>query len=85
MMTHRMSLRKDYPELKCQAKLKISQNKVFILCNEVIHRNLAAVQKNSIFKLDLTYPGILSVKLPSIPMFYTCKKTFLSVLLAHQI
>ena len=56
------------------SKLKISKNKIFILCNEIIHKNLAAVQKNSILKLVLTYPGIFSVKWPSIPMFYTCKK-----------
>ena len=67
------------------SKLKIGKNKMFIVCNEIIHKNLAPVQKNSIFKLDLTYPGIFSVKWPSIPMFYTCKKSFSSVLSAHQI
>ena len=41
--------------------------------------------KNWIFQHVPTYPGIFSVKWPSIPMFYTCKKTFLSGLSAHQI
>ena len=41
--------------------------------------------KNWIFQHVLTFPGIFSVKWPSIPMFYTCKKTFSSVLSAHQI
>ena len=67
------------------SKLKITKNKIFILCNKIIHKNLAAVQKNSILKLVLTYPGIFSVKWPSIYMFYTCKKTFSSGLSAHQI
>ena len=66
-------------------KLKISKNEIFVLCIEIIHKNLAAVQKNSIFQHVLTYPGTFSVKWPSIPMFYTCKKTYPSVLSAHQI
>ena len=67
------------------SKLIISKNENFILCNQIIHMNFAAVQKSSIFKVVLTFPGIFSVKWPSIPMFYTCKKTFSSVLSAHQI
>ena len=67
------------------SKLKISKNKFFILCNEIVLKNLAALQKNSIFELVLTCPGIFSLKWPSIPMFYTCKKTFSSGLSAHQI
>ena len=62
------------------SKLNISKNENFILCNQIIHMNFAAVQKSSIFKVVLTCPGIFSVKWPFIPMFYTCKKTFLSVL-----
>ena len=53
------------------SKLKISKNKIFILCNEIIEKNLVAVLKNSISKLVLTYPGIFSVQWPFIPMFYT--------------
>ena len=62
------------------SKLNISKNENFILCNQIIHMNFAAVQKSSIFKVVLTCPGIFSVKWSFIPMFYTCKKTFLSVL-----
>ena len=56
------------------SKLNISKNENFILCNQIIHMNFAAVQKSSIFKVVLTCPGIFSVKWPFIPMFYTCKK-----------
>ena len=62
------------------SKLNISKNENFILCNQIIHMNFAAVQKSSIFKVVLICPGIFAAKWPFIPMFYTCKKTFLSVL-----
>ena len=58
------------------SKLNISKNENFILCNQIIHMNFAAVQKSSIFKVVLTCPGIFSGKWPFIPMFYTCKKPF---------
>ena len=47
--------------------------------------NLWRSPKLDFGKLSLTYPGILWGIWSSIPMFHTCKKTYPSILWAHQI
>ena len=49
------------------------------------HAIFEGLQKLDFGKLALTYQGILWGIWSSIPMFHTCKKTYPSILWAHQI